>query len=255
MQLIDSHCHIDVDAFDADRAEVLARCQARGIRQLVVPAIQCSGWARLLSICSQHAGLYPALGLHPLFVDQHQDCDLPQLEAALAESTDVIAVGEIGLDHYLPELDRQRQLELFEAQLSIARSAELPVILHVRKAHEPVLKALKKIRVEGGIAHAFNGSLELAKQYTDLGFKLGFGGSLTYSRATKLRSLAQRLPLASVVLETDAPDMAGEQYQGQRNSPEYLPDYLAVLAELRDENVEEIARISSDNVRSVLALP
>ncbi len=255
MELIDSHCHIDVEAFAVDRAEVLASCRQSGLIGLVVPAIQRSGWAGLLAVCHQHSGLYPALGLHPVFLEHHQTADLAALEKRLAESNDLVAVGEIGLDYYIADLDRKRQGALFDAQLAIAKAANLPVILHVRKAHEDVLSLLKHHRVKGGIVHAFNGSIELAKQYQALGFKLGFGGSLSYARAKKLRTLAKALPLTAIVLETDAPDMVGEKYRGQRNSPAYLPDYMAVLSELRDEPIEAIAKATCHNVRLALALP
>jgi len=254
MELIDSHCHIDVTDFDADRAEVLAACRARGVGQIVVPAVERNTWDKLLAVCHQNPGLYPALGLHPMYIAQHQDGDLTALVRALADHPEVVAVGEIGLDFYVADLDRERQRTLFEGQLQIAKAAQLPVLLHVRKAHAEVLESLKRFQPVGGIAHAFNGSMEIAKQYLDLGFKLGFGGAMTYPQAKKLRRLASELPLSAIVLETDAPDMEGEQYHGQRNSPAYLADYLAVLAELRGESVEDIAKATSANVREVLNL-
>jgi TatD DNase family protein len=152
------------------------------------------------------------------------------------------------------ELDRQRQQRLFEAQLQVARDANLPVILHVRKAHDQVLATLKRLRVRGGIAHAFNGSLQQAQQYIDLGFKLGFGGMLTYERSNKLRALARELPLEALVLETDAPDLTVAAHHGERNSPEYLPDCLRALAEVRNADPEEVAHATSRNAEQVLNL-
>ena len=253
MELIDSHCHLDVTDFDADRQAVLARARANGVRGFVVPGIQASGWPALQALCDNEAGVYPALGLHPVFLDQHQAADLQRLESELTTRRPV-AVGEIGLDFYVSGLDHDRQQQLFEAQLVMARDAGLPVILHVRKSHDQVLSTLKRVRVCGGICHAFNGSLQQASQYSELGFRLGFGGMLTFERSTRLRKLATGLPLQLLVLETDAPDMAVAQHQGERNSPEYLPYCLAALAEVRDEDPEEVARVTTENVREVLSL-
>lgn len=254
MEIIDSHCHLDVVDFDADRDTVLADCRAQGVSRIVVPGIVAPGWDKLLQVCRQHKGLYPALGLHPVYVDEHGADDLKILEQCLVDASDVVAVGEIGLDFFLVDLDRQRQIELFEAQLAIAQTAALPVILHVRKAHDQVVSILKRFRPKGGIVHAFNGSLEQAQQYIGLGFKLGFGGMITYERSRKLRSLAKQLPLESLVLETDAPDMSGQPCRGQRNSPQYLPQYLAVLAEVRGEPAEHVAAVTTQNAMAVLAI-
>ena len=253
MKLIDTHCHLDVEEFDADRSVILERCRTAGISQIIVPAIHAAGWGKLLELCKQEIGLYPAIGLHPVYVHSHRDEDLSALEEMLVTEQPV-AVGEIGLDFFLTELDQQRQLEVFEAQLHIAREAGLPVILHVRKAHDQVLAALRRIRVVGGIAHAFNGSLQQAQQYLDLGFKLGFGGTLTYERSSKIRQLAHDLPLEAIVLETDAPDMVVSQHRGERNSPEYLPEILAALVEVRQEEAITLAQQTTFNACEVLAI-
>jgi TatD DNase family protein len=191
------------------------------------------------------------LGLHPVYLDLHRDSDLRELERAIAEYRP-LAVGEIGLDYYLPELDREGQQALFEAQLSIAKSADLPVLLHVRKSHEDVLAILKRIGVKGGIAHAFNGSIQQARQYLDLGFRLGFGGMLTFTRSSRLRRLAAELPGEAIVLETDAPDMTVAAHRGERNSPEYLPDILQALSEVRSESPDVLAALTTANARAVL---
>ena len=253
MELVDTHCHLDLPAFDADRESVLQRSRTNGVRTIVVPGVQADGWGQLLDLCSSDANLYPALGLHPAFLDQHTGADLKALEAQLAEHRPV-AVGEIGLDYYLKHLDQGRQQALLEAQLEMARAVDLPVILHVRKAHEQVLATLQRIRVPGGIAHAFNGSLQQAAEYAGLGFKLGFGGMLTFERSSKLRALAKAIPVESIVLETDAPDMTVAQHRGERNSPEYLPFCLAALAEVRGESPEAIARQTTVNAHEVLGL-
>ena len=253
MEIIDTHCHLDVAQFDADRQAVLASARAAGVAGIVVPGVEAKGWDGLWSLCTAEPDLFPALGLHPVYLEQHSESDLAALESQLA-SRRPVAIGEIGLDYFVTDLDRARQQALFEAQLAIARAAGLPVILHVRKAHDQVLAVLRRIRVPGGIAHAFNGSLQQAQHYIDLGFKLGFGGMLTYERSTRLRTLARGLPLEALVLETDAPDLVVAQHRGERNSPEYLPYCLAALAEVRGEPIERVAQQTSANARAVLAL-
>lgn len=253
MELFDSHCHIDVADFDADRGDVLARTRAAGVGEMLVPAVEASTWDKLLALCRAEPGLYAALGLHPVYADQHHDEHLALLARHLKEHPPR-AVGEIGLDYFVPGLDRARQQVLFEGQLRLAREAQLPVILHVRKSHDQILATLRRIRVVGGIAHAFNGSLQQAQQFIELGFKLGFGGTLTYDRALKIRALARALPLESLVLETDAPDIPLATHRGERNSPEYLPECLAALAAVRNEDPTLLAAATTRNARAVLKL-
>jgi TatD DNase family protein len=246
MQLIDTHCHLDLPAFDADREDVLKRAREAGVSELVIPSVRSSGWDRLVSYCSADKGLHYALGLHPVFLEQHDGKDLLLLEEKLSAS-DPVAIGETGLDYYVPGLDRTRQEYLFISQLELASTAGLPVILHVRKAHDQVLALLRQYPVVGGIAHAFNGSMQQAGKYIDLGFKLGFGGMLTYERSRHLRTLARDLPLGALVLETDAPDMAVAKHHGERNSPEYLPDCLLALAEARGQDAKDVAETTFAN--------
>ena len=256
MHLIDTHCHLDVADFDGDRAAVLKRARAAGVRDIVVPAVERATWPGLLAFCATDAGLHPALGMHPVYLDRHADAHLDDLATAL-EAQRPVAVGEIGLDYHVaadPD-DRRRQRSLCAAQLDLARAAGLPVLLHVRKAHEDMLALLREACVPGGIAHAFNGSLEQAQRYQELGFKLGFGGMLTFERSAKLRRLAAALPLAAIVLETDAPDLTVASHQYQRNSPEYLPEVLAALAEARGADPDELASVTTANARAVLNLP
>lgn len=219
-----------------------------------MPGIAAAGWPRLRALCAAHADLHVAFGLHPVYVAAHADADLRALEQALAVG-DALAVGEIGLDHFVPDLDRARQRTLLDAQLAIAAAARLPVLLHVRKAHDEMLAALRRTRVPGGIAHAFNGSLQHAGRYLDLGFRLGFGGMLTFARSRKLRGLARALPPEALVLETDAPDLAVASHRGERNSPAYLPEVLHALAEVRDSTPDEVAAQTTHNAREVLKLP
>ncbi|HHL44990.1 MAG TPA: TatD family deoxyribonuclease [Gammaproteobacteria bacterium] len=254
MELVDSHCHLDLPAFDSDRDAILARCSEIGIKSIIVPGITRAGWDNLLSLCSRHSDmLYPALGLHPWFLSKQKEAELSELAEQLQRSHPV-AVGEIGLDYYLPHQNRALQLNFFETQLDIAEDAGLPVILHVRKAHDTVLGCLRRRQLKGGVAHAFNGSLQQAEQYISLGFKLGFGGAVTYPGARKLRRLAQQLPLNALLLETDAPDMAPADHHGERNRPDHLPEILHTLAHLRDENPATIATRTTANARELFAL-
>lgn len=254
MELIDTHCHLDVAEFDRDRDAVIDRARAAGVSDMVVPAIHHTGWDGLLALCDRHPDLHPALGLHPVYLNQHRDGDICALADRLRERRP-IAIGEIGLDYYVEGLDRARQQHIFEAQLTLARDTGLPVLLHVRKAHQEVLAALARIRVSGGIVHAFSGGIEEAKRYLALGFRLGFGGMLTFERSNKLRRLATALPLDAMVLETDAPDLTVAAHRGERNSPEYLPDVLTALAEVRGEDPATVAAVTTAVARATLGLP
>lgn len=251
MDITDTHCHLDVTDFDSDRHLILKNCRLLGVSKIIVPAIESKTWPKVLELCHAEQGLYPALGLHPVFIKQHTSEDIPKLEKLL-EKSPPIAIGEIGLDFYIKELDQQRQLELFETQLVIAKNNNLPVVLHVRKAHDQVLQLLKKIKVKGGFCHAFNGSMQQAEKYIELGFKLGFGGTLTYENSTKIHKLAKELPLDAIVLETDAPDMVVESHRGERNSPEYIAEVLTALAKIRNESIEFIAMQTTKNANEVM---
>ncbi len=253
MELIDTHCHLDLPVFNPDREGILTNCRRIGVNNIVIPGISAPGWKGLLDLCAKEDGLYPALGLHPLYLDRHHDMDIVRLEEEIGGGMPV-AVGEIGLDYYARDGDRVGQQRLFESQLSIARQSDLPVLLHVRKAHDQVLATLRRIGVSGGIAHAFNGSLQQGMQYLELGFKLGFGGMLTYERSRRLRTLARQLPLEALVLETDAPDLTVASHHGERNSPEYLPECLAAMAEVRDEDPGVIAERTTQNAREILSI-
>lgn len=251
INLVDSHCHLDFQLFDIDRVDILNHCQQLGVNDIVIPGVTADKWERLLKICDHSNLLHPALGLHPLFMDHHTAEHLVDLKKLIA-AVKPIAIGEIGLDFYLPNHDKQAQIDLFTAQLKLAQSAQLPVLLHVRKAHDQTISLLKTHRVVGGIVHAFNGSLQQAEQYIKLGFVLGVGGVITHTKATRLRTLFCQLPLSSVVLETDAPDMPLAEMQDQRNTPENIQLILAALANLRSESKEYIATITTDNAKRIL---
>lgn len=251
MRLIDTHTHLDFPDFDADRTELLARCRALGVERLVVLGVHQGNWQRLWDLVQGDTGLYAAFGLHPVFLDKHQPAHLYALRdwlQRLAGHPQICAVGEFGLDYFLQQLDRERQQTLFEAQLRLALEFELPALLHVRRAHAATIATLKRLKPQrGGIIHAFAGSVEEAREYLKLGFKLGLGGAPTWPQAKRLQQTLTRLPLEAVVLETDAPDMAPAMHPHQRNSPEYLPDICACLAQLMNVEPEQLAAASSRN--------
>ena len=253
MKLFDTHCHLDVADFDADRSEVLQASRAAGVVDLLIPAIQRSTWPDLLTFCEKDPHLHPALGMHPVYLEQHQPSDTQAL-ADIVATTRPIAIGEIGLDWHIESLDRERQQRLLEDQLAIAETHALPVVLHVRKAHDAMLSTLKRFRLNGGFCHAFNGSIDQAHRYLAMGFRLGFGGMLTFERSRHLRRLAVELPLDAIVLETDAPDMTVASHRYERNSPAYLPEVLHSLAQLCELPEEEVAARTSANAHKVLNL-
>ncbi|MTI62665.1 TatD family hydrolase [Methylophaga sp.] len=254
MPLIDSHCHLDFSAFDDDRQEVLDHCSELGLTHIIVPGVTRESWPNLIETCSHSEMLRPALGLHPMFMASHQVSDLDELRQAV-ETQQPVAIGEIGLDFFLNGHDKNAQTALFEAQINLAIQFGLPVILHVRKAHDEVLKVLRRVKgLQGGIVHAFNGSMQQAEFYMQQGFLFGVGGALTYPRAQKLQRLFTDLPLSSIVLETDAPDMPLAGHQGERNSPAMIPQVLEKLAELRDEPAQLIAETTSSNCLKLLKL-
>ena len=268
MRWIDTHCHLDASEFDADRDAQRALARAGGVELCVLPAVCVNNLETVRELAHRHGDVY-ALGIHPLYTPQAAEQDLRTLAArlqALRDDPRLVAVGEIGLDGFVPGLDMARQQAFYRAQLKLAQRAELPVILHVRRSADALLKGLRDIPVRGGIAHAFNGSMQQAEAFIERGFCLGFGGALTYERALQLRRLATHLPLSSLVLETDAPDIpphwlyatAAMRAQGQpqgRNSPTQLPRIASVLAELRGLSLEALAQATSENARRALGLP
>jgi TatD DNase family protein len=248
---IDSHCHLDAPEFAADRDAVWQAARAAGVRRALLPAVDLPGCATVEACCARYPGCLPAYGIHPLQVARTPEAALADLEARLGQGRPA-ALGEIGLDAYWPNSDLARQEHFFAAQLRLARCFDLPVILHVRRAVDRVLWHVRRAGVRGGIAHAFNGSRQQAEAFLALGFKLGFGGTLSYPGSRRIRRLATELPLAALVLETDAPDMPPSWCAGGRNSPAELPRIGAVLAELRGLPVAEVAAATSANATAVL---
>lgn len=252
--LIDSHCHLDADAFDPDRSAVIERAQAAGIGEQVVPATHADAWPKLREVCASAPGLHPAYGLHPVFLDQHQVAHLDAL-ATWIERDQPVAVGECGLDYFIEELDRDAQQYYFDAQLELARDHDLPVIVHARRAVDATIGAIRRVGNLRGVVHSFSGSPEQARQLRDLGFMIGLGGPVTYERARRLRRLVATMPLDQLLLETDAPDQPDADNRGGRNEPALLVRVLDVIAGLRDQDREEIAAATTANARRLFKLP
>ncbi|HEY4083580.1 MAG TPA: TatD family hydrolase [Burkholderiaceae bacterium] len=261
---IDSHCHLDAPEFDADRSAVVARARAAGVHQIVIPAVGAFDFDTVRDLAREHGFAY-ALGIHPLFVMKAGEQDLELLTAKLDECAHdprLVAVGEIGLDYFVPGIDAGRQEHFYIEQLKLARRFKLPVILHVRRSADRLLAGLRRIETSGGIAHAFNGSEQQAQAFIDLGFKLGFGGTLTFDRSLQIRRLAASVPTESLVLETDAPDIppqwlyktAAERAAGAvvRNEPAELPRIAESLAQLRGWSVEQTAAATRANTLAAL---
>lgn len=261
---IDSHCHLDAPEFDIDRDAVLARARAQEVTQIVLPAVAPANFDAVRELAHRH-GLFYALGIHPLYVHQAGDDALSVLAQHLSQHAAdprLVAIGEIGLDFFVPGLDAALQEQVYLEQLRLARRFDLPVILHVRRSADALLAGLNRLPVQGGIAHAFNGSRQQADRFVALGFKLGFGGALTFERALQIRRLAQELPETALVLETDAPDIppqwlyrtADQRRLGQtsRNEPAELPRIAQSLASARGWSMQQTEDQTSRNVLSAL---
>ena len=261
---IDSHCHLDAPEFGADRDAVRSRAAAAGVGCCVLPAVAVANFQIVGELAHRHGDCY-ALGIHPLCTGEATDADLDALDHALAERAGdprLVAVGEIGLDGFVPGLDMARQERFYRAQLELAARHGLPALLHVRRSADLLLKHLRQCPV-AGIAHAFNGSRQQADEFLRLGFRLGFGGAATYDRALQIRRLATELPLEALVLETDAPDIpphwlyrtAADRADGLsqgRNEPAELPRIGAQIAALRGLSAEALEAATTANVRAAL---
>lgn len=262
---IDTHCHLDAPEFDPDRDAVRQEARARGVAHCVIPAVERGNWGTVRELAHRHGDSY-ALGIHPLCTGRADDGDLDLLAQELEQhhaDPRLAAIGEIGLDYFVGGLDPVRQERFYRAQLQLARRFDLPVILHVRRSADRLLKGLRELPVQGGIAHAFNGSLQQAQAFIGLRFKLGFGGAMTYDRALQLRRLAAELPGDALVLETDAPDIpphwlyttAAQRAEGRpqgRNAPAELPRIAQALAQLRGQSARMLARATTANARAAL---
>lgn len=251
--MIDTHCHLDADCFNKDFDQLIITLKKQGLKKIVIPGYMQSRWNRIFQISETYPDfLYPAPGIHPLYIHNHSDKDLTLLDN-LCLTGKAVAVGETGIDLQADQNDLSLQKSFFTSQLHIASSHKLPVLIHSRKGHDQVYSILRKTRFQhGGIVHAFNGSLQQAERFISLGFKLGFGGTMTYKRAKNIRLLAASLPLDSIVLETDAPDMPLFGKQEEPNSPQYLPQIAQCFCSLRKESKETILQQLADNCMQVL---
>lgn len=252
--LIDSHCHLDAAEFDSDRDAVLARARAAGVQRLLVPAVTAAGWPNLRDICAATPGLFPAYGLHPMYLQEHRDQHLQQLRAWI-ECERPLAIGECGLDFLIEGLDVKTQQHFFDGQLKLAREYRLPLIVHARRAVDAVIAAIKRTGELRGVVHSFSGSPEQARQLAQLGFLIGLGGPVTHERAHRLRRLAASVPVETLLLETDAPDQPDAGIRGQRNEPARLATVLQVIADLRREDPAVIAAATTANAERLFALP
>jgi TatD DNase family protein len=249
--LVDTHCHLDAAEFAADRDEVALSAHQAGVACIVVPAVEIANFDAVQALCDRFDFCSAAYGIHPMYVMHARQGDIDALRLWLKREQ-AVAIGEIGLDFFVEGLDADRQLWFFREQLKLAVEYDLPVILHVRRAVDAVITELRRYGVKGGIAHAFNGSRQQADILMGMGFKLGFGGAMTFDRALKIRELARSLPLEAIVLETDAPDIPPAWIAKQRNSPQQLPAIAQVLAELREMDVEKVIVVTTKNALAVL---
>jgi TatD DNase family protein len=252
---IDTHCHLDAPEFDADRAMVADAARAAQVSRIVIPAVARLNFATVRELAHATEGGVYALGIHPLYTLATHDDDLAVLRAEIEASLSdprFVGIGEIGLDFFVPGLDEARQRFVYTEQLKLAREFDLPAICHVRKSQDPVLAELRRFNVTRGIAHAFNGSFQQAEAYIAQGFRLGFGGNVTFERARRIRRLAAQLPIDALVVETDAPDIAPEWNYKGRNTPDQVPRIAAVIAGLRGLSAEQLALCTTANARAAL---
>ena len=261
--MIDSHCHIDLAAFDHDREKVINSCLSLGVERILVPGLGLQQVDTILALKNTFPCLDIAAGFHPYFLQKY----VPNLDIAgwhkscqamhdwLTEHAhDIVAIGEFGLDGSL-SVDMRFQQRVFLDQVELAKVFKKPLVLHHRQSHNELIRLLKQSQfTKGGVIHAFSGSEQIAKTYVDMGFALGVGGTITYPRGKKTREALKHINTRALLLETDAPDMPLCGYQGQRNTPERLPLVAAALAELKDCSIEEIARVSSDNYKALFSL-
>ncbi len=253
MYLIDSHCHFDDVSFDQDRDEAYRRARKAGVGVQILAGVSASLWPKLKSVVANYPGLYAAYGLHPMYLADHRPEHLTELEHWV-ERERPVAIGECGLDYFIPGLDPERQADYFTTQLRIARDHRLPVVIHARRALDHIIKITRRFPRVRGVVHSFSGSEQQARQLLNRGFLLSFGGPLTYQRAQRLRRLIQALPLEGVLLETDAPDQPCAAHRGERNEPAFLPEVLKTVAQLRDQDPHEIAAVTTRNAMNLFAI-
>ncbi|HBM0958846.1 TatD family hydrolase [Enterobacter roggenkampii] len=255
-RFVDTHCHFDFPPFTGDEERSIAKAAEAGVQAIIVPSVEAAYFSRVLDLSTHHPALYAALGLHPIVIERHRDEDIERLDQIVQTAGDkLVAIGEIGLDLYREEPHFERQQTILDAQLRLAKRHDLPVILHSRRTHDKLAMHLKRIDLpRKGVVHGFSGSLQQAQRFIELGYKIGVGGTITYPRASKTRDVMAQLPLSALLLETDAPDMPLNGFQGQPNRPEQAARVFATLCELRKEAEEAIASALLENTRSVFGI-
>ncbi|QBX81360.1 metal-dependent hydrolase [Citrobacter tructae] len=242
-RFIDTHCHFDFPPFTGDESASLQRACEAGVGSIIVPATEAANFTRVLALAQTYPPLFAALGLHPIVIEHHNDDALDRLQQVLEKRPQkLVAVGEIGLDLYRDDPQFDKQERVLDTQLQLAKRYDMPVILHSRRTHDKLAMHLKHHALpRTGVVHGFAGSMQQAERFVQLGYKIGVGGTITYPRASKTREVMARLPLESLLLETDAPDMPLNGFQGQPNRPEQVVGVFDVLCQLRPEPADVIA--------------
>lgn len=251
--LIDSHCHLDFEAFDDDRAEVLQRAKDNSISDIVIPGTEKKYWDRINQLCKKHSQLHACYGLHPYWANDHNKQDIEDLKNYL-ELKPAVAVGECGLDFRAEQADKKTQLYFFEAQLDIAENCQLPVVIHSVRATETVIQSIKKFKRLTGMIHSYSGSSEQALQLIDLNFYISIGGSITYDNAKKIRAAAKNIPLTSILIETDSPDQSDQKHSGERNEPAYIINTVQSIADIKQVSLDRVAEQTTLNAKKLFAI-
>ncbi|VAW53457.1 hypothetical protein MNBD_GAMMA06-706 [hydrothermal vent metagenome] len=253
LSLIDSHCHLDFEIFDSDREKVLQRAKDNNVTDIVISGTEKIYWNRINTLCKKHSQLHACYGLHPYWTDEHKKQDIAELETYI-ETNHPVALGECGLDFRPQQTDKKLQLYFFEAQLALAESNRLPLVIHSVNATETVIQSIKKFKTLGGMIHSYSGSSEQARQLIDLGFYISLNAAVTYDNANKIKKVASDIPLTSLLLETDSPDQADKKNYGERNEPAYLVSTLEAIASLRNETREVIAQQTTLNAKKLFGI-
>lgn len=254
LSVIDSHCHLDDDRYGACRDAVVNRARKQGIAQIILPATTAARWQKVKQVTEKYHRVYPAYGLHPMFMSQHSNQHLIELDRWI-EREKPVAVGECGIDFFQSREDERWQLELFQAQLSLAKNHDLPVIVHVRKAMDQVISILRKSKLQSaGVIHSFAGSLQQAQQLYDLGFKLGIAATVDFERARKLRDVVAKIDVDALLVESDAPDQPGINHRGELNEPAFIIEHLRTMASLRGIADDALAEILNRNAIELFRL-
>ncbi|WP_034950285.1 TatD family hydrolase [Erwinia oleae] len=253
---VDTHCHFDFAPFCGDEANSLRLAADAGVEKIIAVGVSADRFAGMMALAERYLPVYAALGIHPMAIAAYHESHLTQLEAWLKKQPEkMVAIGEIGLDLYMDNPQFERQQALLDDQLRLAKKYDLPVILHSRRAHDKLAMHLRKHDLpRRGVVHGFAGSEQQALAFIRAGYAIGVGGTLTYARATKTRNTLARLPLTSLLLETDSPDMPLQGFQGQPNRPERIKNVWRSLCDIRDESPQEIAKTLRDNTRRLFHL-